>query len=1124
MYEYQFSTLSRDGNQVPEFTEGDSATRTVDENTPSSQDIGAPVTATDADNDTLTYSLGGADAGLFSVDSGTGQITVGVGATLDYETLSTYSVTVSVSDRKDADGNADTATDDTITVAISVTNVDEPGAVALPAQPQAGAPLTTTLTDPDGGRGSVTWRWESSDSATGTFTAIGGATSVTYTPVAGDVGYYLRVTASYTDGEGAGKSAQAVSANPVEDAPPPPPPRNQVPEFTEGDSATRTVDENTPSSQDIGAPVTATDADNDTLTYSLGGADAGLFSVDSGTGQITVGVGATLDYETLSTYSVTVSVSDRKDADGNADTATDDTITVAISVTNVDEPGAVALPAQPQAGAPLTTTLTDPDGGRGSVTWRWESSDSATGTFTAIGGATSATYTPVAGDVGYYLRVTASYTDGEGAGKSAQAVSANPVEDAPPPPPPRNQVPEFTEGDSATRTVDENTPSSQDIGAPVTATDADNDTLTYSLGGADAGLFSVDSGTGQITVGVGATLDYETLSTYSVTVSVSDRKDADGNADTATDDTITVAISVTNVDEPGAVALPAQPQAGAPLTTTLTDPDGGRGSVTWRWESSDSATGTFTAIGGATSATYTPVAGDVGYYLRVTASYTDGEGAGKSAQAVSANPVRAATTTTPTDATLSALALSGVTLNPPFANGIYVYTASVANSVPSTSVTATASHAQASYVVKLNGTVDPDGMVELAVGSNNVIAIEATAQDGATKQTYSVTVTRRTVPPPPPPPRTNGGGGGGGGGAPANRAPEFMEGDRTARLVAENTPAGANIGEPVVASDFNRDALTYSLRGVGSDLFDLDASSGQLLTKAALDYETEASYIVFVWVQDNKDANGRADTQRDTVIRVALTVTNEDEAGTVALSLSEPDVGVALTAALTDPDGGLARVVWSWERSANQTAWTAVRGAASASYTPVAADKGSYLRATASYTDGHGPRKSAQAATATPVPSNAAPVFPGVQNGAIQRSVAENTGEGEVVGDPVAATDAEDDALTCALGGPDADLFTIDEQTGQIRVGAGTALDYEADKNVYEVTVTATDSSGARATVTVTIAVTDVGLGSPSGDAYDADGNEAIGRDEAVAAVVGYFSGAITQEEAIEIIQLYFSG
>ena len=202
--------------------------------------------------------------------------------------------------------------------------------------------------------------------------------------------------------------------------------------------------------------------------------------------------------------------------------------------------------------------------------------------------------------------------------------------------------------------------------------------------------------------------------------------------------------------------------------------------------------------------------------------------------------------------------------------------------------------------------------------NNDSTTLTHTATGGDyTGVTAAVAVTvvdddRRPPPPPPPPPITGGGGGGGGGGAPQNRAPEFMEGDRTTRSVAEHTPAGANIGDPVAASDFNRDTLTYSLRGVGSDLFDLDASSGQLLTKTALDYETEASYTVFVWVQDNKNAIGRPDTERDTVIRIELAVTNEDEAGAVALSLSEPDVDIPITASLTDPDGGLDRVVWSW--------------------------------------------------------------------------------------------------------------------------------------------------------------------------------------------------------------------
>ena len=393
-----------------------------------------------------------------------------------------------------------------------------------------------------------------------------------------------------------------------------------------------------------------------------------------------------------------------------------------------------------------------------------------------------------------------------------------------------------------------------------------------------------------------------------------------------------------------------------------------------------------------------------------------------------------------------------------------------------------------------------------------------------TAASVMVTVTDNETPPP-----TTGGGssssGGGGGGAPQNRSAEFTDGSRTDRSVPENTPAGANIGEPVAATDREDDTLTYSLRGADAESFDIDPSSGQLLTKAAFDYETEESYSVIVAVSDGKSSSGGASNSNDDFITVTITVTNEDEDGTVALSSADPDVDVSITAALTDPDGGLDRVVWSWERSADQMAWTAIREAASVAYTPVAADKGSYLRATASYTDGHGPRKSAQAATAAPVPSNAAPEFTGVQDGgAIELSVAENTNAGEAVGAPVAAMDAEDDALTYALSGADTDLFVIDAGTGEIRVGAGTTLDYEADKNVYEVTVTVTDSLGLSATVAVTITVTNVGVGSPLGDAYDADGNEAIDRDDAVTAVVDYFADRITREEVIAVIQLYFAG
>ena len=110
-------------NNAPVFNEGTSTTRSVAENTASGQNIGAPVTATDADtSDTLTYTWGGGtDALSFSVNSSTGQLRTS--AALNYETQSSYAVTVSVSDGK---GGADS-----INVTINVTDVDEPNSAPV---------------------------------------------------------------------------------------------------------------------------------------------------------------------------------------------------------------------------------------------------------------------------------------------------------------------------------------------------------------------------------------------------------------------------------------------------------------------------------------------------------------------------------------------------------------------------------------------------------------------------------------------------------------------------------------------------------------------------------------------------------------------------------------------------------------------------------------------------------------------------------------------------------------------------------------------------------------------------------------------------------------------------------
>ena len=93
-----------------------------------------------------------------------------------------------------------------------------------------------------------------------------------------------------------------------------------------------------------------------------------------------------------------------------------------------------------------------------------------------------------------------------------------------------------------------------------------------------------------------------------------------------------------------------------------------------------------------------------------------------------------------TDATLSSLTLSGVNIGP-FSPGTEAYGTGVAYSVSQTTVTPTVNDSGADYVIKLDGVEDADGTVSLAVGTNE-ITVEVTAEDGITRKTYTVTVTR----------------------------------------------------------------------------------------------------------------------------------------------------------------------------------------------------------------------------------------------------------------------------------------------------------------------------------------------------------------------------------------------
>ena len=460
------------------------------------------------------------------------------------------------------------------------------GTVSLSAsQPRVGIELRAdTPVDPDGGVTGVTWQWSRADNAAfgdnDNVTKIKDATNAGYTPVVADDGKFLRVTASYTDAEGSGKTAVGVTASPdvaVQKV------RNLAPVFTDEDDDTdgiqidpREVAENAAEEALVGAVVVATDTadaetgDDGDILYLLSGADAASFDINSGTGQISVGASAMLDHETNPAYEVTVTARDPEGLSSSVD--------VTIMVTDVDEAPDVTGPAEEEypensMGTVATFTAVDPE--MKSVTWSVETDDSVSTDLNAADVADSALFE---------------------ISKSGELTFMD--------------EPNFEDPKGGT---------------------ADNSNTYMLVVAASDGAV-----TGYKAVEVEVTNEEETATTGIELSSLQPQ--------------VSTAITVDYVDGVGNPLVDAQ---GAD-NTDIVDPDEDKGEtsttipaadVEWQWSKSSSRTGTYADITGddvvAKTSIYTPASQDRGMYLRVTATYEDGEGEGKTVVATSAYPVRA---------------------------------------------------------------------------------------------------------------------------------------------------------------------------------------------------------------------------------------------------------------------------------------------------------------------------------------------------------------------------------------------------------------------------------------------------------------------------------------------------
>ena len=607
--------------------------RCVQENTPPGVNIGAPISATDDDEtgdtamefgNTLTYKLGGTDAASFDIDASTGQLITK--APLDFENprggsnsnTNAYSVMVTVDDGETRTTACAPCTQD---VTINVTDVDEE-----PAAPDAptvvSGPDPDTSSDPEESTTSLKVVWhpplntgprtinsytvqfkkstETSFGSTGVGSPNG--TTVMITGLEADTSYDVRVQATNDEGTGAWSLVGTGSTNKEGNSPP------VLNDDTAPDndySDRRGVAENTPAGENIGSPVTASDGDTTTLTYSLGGPDADLFNFNTRSGQIRTksplnheDPGCYDDPDTPNAiecfYHVTVTV---VDGAGGSDA-------IGVTIVVSDRTEAPSAPNRPtvRATEKSSTSLdvsweapanTGPAITRYEVQYRKGSDSFSAGGVTVTG--TTATIsgtdpnsgtdplTPwLAANTTYEVRVQAinsersSAWSGTGTGRTNRANHEPIFDDRPG----TGDGSERSSDHTVSRVIDENPRSGQVVGR-VFADDADNDRLNYKLVESEAtddareelSKFTINETTGEIRTKAGVTYNYEDLEEtgtcgtprvdgvgsddrcYTVKVEVRDglSNDRVEDKDEAADDSITLKIGVRDRDEPPSV-------------------------------------------------------------------------------------------------------------------------------------------------------------------------------------------------------------------------------------------------------------------------------------------------------------------------------------------------------------------------------------------------------------------------------------------------------------------------------------------------------------------------------------------------------------------------------------------
>ena len=665
--------------------------------------------------------------------------------------------------------------------------------------------------------------------------------------------YSLEVEASDPYG---GESAIAVTISLTD--------MNEPPEFNVN-SATRSIDENSPLGTALGEPVSATDPDYQASPiYNLSGTGHNNFTVDS-SGQITVAPEGDLNHEMINIYALTLSVSDGQADNWDADISADDTVPVAVSVNNINEaPSEPAVTDQSGIqGGDFTYQFpasVDPENDPISYSFTvspqapWLSLDASTRTF---GG----TFT----DAGEF-DVTVTANDGQ----TPAGISSKPfrIEVAP------NNPPAFSSPDLFDVAENTTTAGTLTAGDPDPADDITDYRIT---GGVDQENFELDANTGALRFNTppdyDAPTDQESTmpedpagnNRYLVQVTVSS---GIGNRELTKTQSITVQVNKKRSSSTSNYMPNSPPQA---TGDNYTVPEGG--SIT--------TTRALSVLSNDSDLNQDPITAELitgpqhagtGFTLNRDGTFTyqhDGSETLSDSFTYQARD-RFSSSNTAT----AAITITPVNDPPLVLEQIPPLTLLTGESETIISVDGKFFDAEGGPLTH-TATSDNEPVITLRWKEGAAIApvqagearvtVTATDPEGESASIeFTVTV---------------------------NQALAFELGNIVILQVPENAPPGSPVGNPLTASGEDS-VLEYRLFGSGQNHFSVDSSTGQIISGSPLNYEVKDQYGLFVTVHDDQEGSS--------LIEVTINVTD----------IEEPP-GQPLPPALSASGSGQLTAVWT---------------------------------------------------------------------------------------------------------------------------------------------------------------------------------------------------------------------